>query len=630
MIGLSDILNLTNSDTGDDYEFMAGGQFDFYQAGSLGYSAFNTPSPDLRSFFIAQAGNLSGALVGLNEDFAEYVLMPMIIAINQPDYDTSINLLLDGVEAVSKIKFSTPKNSNRDNRFGRIDGNGFASLQRGDYTSLKEFVSELRNDSYAENLAEDVGRMYGGVVGQALAGMLYDGIVNGRFNAMNVAEAMYQNMKSTLTSVAIQNTLSALGTTISPLGVAPIAGLINALVTEVFEMAVGLDNSFGFGGDLNAVVGNTAFYDRPMSFGEFMQDTFSGWFGIPDAVIGQTDYNGSVTGVRVGKQLYGYKMEQTFDDALHDRPGTKTLTSLDPARAAMQNFARNKLDSIRSQSSLMTNMRLDSLGRLNYEINTRTSLQNAGFDTTLSDVAFSATQQITKSLLDKVVAFDLNAFNIAPAGASESDHTNASTTAKENTYTGSNEWANTATKLASIMRNGGNGLGVSVDKNGNFSFSNTPAGNMVEAMGLVGFGGAKIDYGLASKVAAALAAAKTAIEKQKAAEAGASKNGGSGGNGRGGYSGFDGGWGGFSDTHSHYNGGFGNLSGAGLSAAAGKAFNGGHSSWSGDKKQAGGRSAASRERQREKHGSSSSSSNSRAGGRSARSRERQANKNGRR
>ena len=132
-------------------------------------------------------------------------------------------------------------------------------------------------------------------------------------------------------------------------------------------------------------------------------------------------------------------------------------------------------------------------------------------------MAFSATQQITKSLLDKVIAFDFNAFNIAPAGASESGHTNASTTA-ENTYSGSNEWANTATKLASIMRNGGNGIGVSVDKNGNFSFSNTPAGNMVEAMGLVGFGGAKIDYGLASKVAAALAAAKTAIEKQKAAE----------------------------------------------------------------------------------------------------------------
>lgn len=609
MIGLSDILNLTNSDTGDDYEFMAGGQFDFYQAGSLGYSAFNLPSPDLRSFFMAQAGNLSGALVGLNEDFAEYVLMPMIIAINQPDYDTSINLLIDSVEAVTKIKFSTPKSSNRDNRFGRIDGNGFANLQRGDYTSLKEFLSELRNDSYAENLAEDVGRMYGGVVGQALAGMLYDGIVNGRFNAMNVAEAMYQNIKSTLTSVAIQNTLSALGTTISPLGVAPIAGLINALVTEIFEMAVGLDNSFGFGGDLNAVVGNTAFYDRPMSFGEFMQDTFSGWFGIPDAVIGQTDYNGTLTGVRVGKQLYGYKMEQTFNDALHGRPGTKTLTSLDPARAAMQNFARNKLEGIRSQSSLMTNMRMDSLGRLNYEINTRTSLQNAGFDTTLSDVAFSATQQITKSLLDKVVAFDLNAFNIAPAGASESGHANASTTVKENTYTGSNEWANTATKLASIMRNGSNGVGVSVDKNGNFSFSNTPAGNMVEAMGLVGFGGAKIDYGLASKVAAALAAAKTAIEKQKAAEAAASKNGGSGGR-----------------DFSH------SVGSASHTAFDDRNFSDKFSGrdWGGNKKQAGGRSAASRERQREKHGSSSSSSNSRAGGRSARSRERQANKNGRR
>lgn len=608
MIGLSDILNLTNSDTGDDYEFMAGGQFDFYQAGSLGYSAFNLPSPDLRSFFMAQAGNLSGAIIGLNEDFAEYVLMPMIIAINQPDYDTSINLLIDSVEAVTKIKFSTPKSSNRDNRFGRIDGNGFASLQRGDYTSLKEFVSELRNDSYAENLAEDVGRMYGGVVGQALAGMLYDGIVNGRFNAMNVAEAMYQNMKSTLTSVAIQNTLSALGTTISPLGIAPIAGLINALVTEVFEMAVGLDNSFGFGGDLNAVVGNTAFYDRPMSFGEFMQDTFSGWFGIPDVTIAQTDYNGTLTGVRVGKQLYGYKMEQTFNDALHGRPGTKTLTSLDPARAAMQNFARNKLDSIRSQSSLMTNMRMDSLGRLNYEINTRTSLQNAGFETTLSDVAFSATQQITKSLLDKVVAFDLNAFNIAPAGVSESGHTSSNTTT-ENTYTGSNEWAKTATKLAPIMRNGGNGIGVSVDKHGNFSFSNTPAGNMAEAMGLVGFGGAKIDYGLAMRVAAELAKQKTAIEAKKAEVARQKEhNGGGGGVGSASHTAFD-------DRN------------------FGDKFSG--RDWGGSNKQAGGRSAASRERQANKNGGGHSRgsrdySGSRAGGRSARSRERQANKNGRR
>nr|WP_315519311.1 hypothetical protein [uncultured Campylobacter sp.] len=516
MIGLSDILNLTNSDTGDDYEFMAGGQFDFYQAGSLGYSAFNTPSPDLRSFFIAQAGNLSGAIIGLNEDFAEYVLMPMIIAINQPDYDTSFGMLVDGVEAVSNITFSKPKNTNNNTRFGRIDGNGFANLQRGDYTGLKEFLSEIRNDSYAENLVENIGRMYGGVVGQALAGMLYDGIVNGHFNAVNIAEAMYQNIKSTMTSLAIQNSLSALGTTVSPIGIGIVAGLVNALVSEVFEMAVGLDNHFGFGGDLNAVVGNTAFYDRPMSFGEFMQDAFSGWFGIPDVTIAQTDYNGTLTGVRVGKQLYGYKMEQTFNDALHGKAGTKTLTPLDPAKAAMQDFLKDRLESVRSQSSLMTNMKMDSLGRLNFDINTRTSLQNIGFSTQLTDSAFNAAKQIANAYIEQAIAFNINTFSISPAGASESDRSDTNTTTKENTYTGSNEWANTATKLASIMRNGGSGLGVSVDKNGNFSFSNTAAGNMVEAMGLVGFGGAKIDYGLAMRVAAELAKQKTAIEKQRA------------------------------------------------------------------------------------------------------------------
>ena len=515
MIGLSEILNLTNSDTGDDYEFMAGGQFDFYQAGSLGYSAFNLPSPDLRSFFIAQAGNLSGAIIGLNEDFAEYVLMPMIIAINQPDYDTSLNMLIDGVNAATNITFSKPKSSNRDNRFGRIDGNGFANLQKGDYTSLKEFLAEMRNDSYAENIAEDIGKMYGGVVGQALAGMLYDSIVNGRFNAVNVAEAMYQNMKSTMTSLAVQNTLSALGTTISPIGVAAAASLINALVTEVFELAVGLDNHFGFGGDLNAVVGNTAFYDRPMSFGEFMQDTFSGWFGIPDVTIAQTDYNGTLTGARVGKQLYGYKMEQTFNDALHGRAGKKTLTPLDPVMQNLQKFAEAHLEKIKSDLSWTSNLQLDSLGRLNFNINTRTTLENLGFSTQLTDSVFNAAEQIANAYIDQAIAFNLNMFNVSPTGASESGHSNTNTTA-ENTYSGSDAWAATATKLASIMNSGHGGLGVSVDKHGNFSFSNTPAGNMVEAMGLIGFGGAKMDYGLAMRVAAELAKQKTAIEAQRA------------------------------------------------------------------------------------------------------------------
>ena len=515
MIGLSEILNLTNSDTGDDYEFMAGGQFDFYQAGSLGYSAFNLPSPDLRSFFIAQAGNLSGAIIGLNEDFAEYVLMPMIIAINQPDYDTSLNMLIDGVNAATNITFPKPKSSNRDTRFGRIDGNGFANLQKGDYTGLKEFLAEMRNDSYAENIAEDIGKMYGGVVGQALAGMLYDGIVNGRFNAVNVAEAMYQNMKSTMTSLAIQNTLSALGTTISPIGVAAAASLINALVTEVFELVVGFDNHFGFGGDLNAVVGNTAFYDRPMSFGEFMQDTFSGWFGIPDVTIAQTDYNGRLTGVRVGKQLYGYKMEQTFNDALHGRAGKKTLTPLDPVIQNLQKFAEAHLEKIKSDLPWTSNLQLDSLGRLNFNINTRTTLENLGFSTQLTDSVFNAAEQIINAYIDQAIAFNLNTFNISPTGASESGHSNTNTTA-ENTYSGSDAWAATATKLASIMNSGHGGLGVSVDKHGNFSFSNTPAGNMVEAMGLIGFGGAKMDYGLAMRVAAELAKQKTAIEAQRA------------------------------------------------------------------------------------------------------------------
>ena len=379
-------------------------------------------------------------------------------------------------------------------------------------------------------------------------------------------------------------------------------------MTEVFELAVGLDNHFGFGGDLNAVVGNTAFYDRPMSFGEFMQDTFSGWFGIPDVTIAQTDYNGTLTGVRVGKQLYGYKMEQTFSDALHGRPGKKTLAPLDPVMQNLQKFAEAHLEKIKSDLPWTSNLQLDSLGRLNFNINTRTTLENLGFSTQLTDSVFNAAQQIANAYIDQAIAFNINMFNIAPAGASESGHANASTTA-ENTYSGSDAWAATATKLASIMKSGREGLGVSVDKHGNFSFSNTPAGNMVEAMGLVGFGGAKIDYGLAMRVAAELAKQKTAIEAKKAEVARQKEhNGGGGGVGSASHTAFD-------------------------DRDFGDKFSG--RDWGGSNKQAGGRSAASRERQANKNGGGHSRgsrdySGSRAGGRSARSRERQANKNGRR
>lgn len=97
-----DYLNITNPDTGGVYDFMAGGLFDGYYAGGYGYNALNLPTPDLRSFFINQAFSLTAALLELNEDFAEFVLMPMQILILREDKDSAATLISSASEIIAK------------------------------------------------------------------------------------------------------------------------------------------------------------------------------------------------------------------------------------------------------------------------------------------------------------------------------------------------------------------------------------------------------------------------------------------------------------------------------------------------------------------------------------------------
>ena len=108
-IGFDNLLNISNPSSGDVYDFMAGGMFDYYYAASLGYSPLLPPKPDLRSIFLEQGLSLSAALLGFNEDFAEFVLMPMQIITTNDLQEETLKSLQEIVQKVSDIKFIKSK-----------------------------------------------------------------------------------------------------------------------------------------------------------------------------------------------------------------------------------------------------------------------------------------------------------------------------------------------------------------------------------------------------------------------------------------------------------------------------------------------------------------------------------------
>jgi len=105
---------------------------------------------------------------------------------------------------------------------------------------------------------------------------------------------------STFSQLATSKALSALGIT-SQLGALGLFSAVKAVLTEAFEMAIGLDNHFGFGGEF---LGENEFgegmFSAPSSFAEVASDTFSEIGGFLTGQEVNTDtYNPDLTNVSV-------------------------------------------------------------------------------------------------------------------------------------------------------------------------------------------------------------------------------------------------------------------------------------------------------------------------------------------
>lgn len=300
---MSDVLSKTVliSESPYDYDVfdtMAGGAgyLETFAGGSL-YSGFIIPQGNPKSIFKQYAISQAASLVGLQEDYVKYALMPLQFEelLNDKEiYVISLN--------VTKIVEALVRGLGG-------EANGSFSIDSGVLSSvnLGALKAEFSQDSALEDMAESIAGGIFGPVGAALAGALVGGLVDGGFNlGENVAESVARSFAGIAVNKASAGIAGALGVT-STAGAMIIGALVASAFTEAMEVALGLDRSFGFGGDYQGddETGAPSF-DRDMGFLEGLSralgfDTSAiGQVGIDGSFNGMQSYNGQLSNITDG------------------------------------------------------------------------------------------------------------------------------------------------------------------------------------------------------------------------------------------------------------------------------------------------------------------------------------------
>lgn len=250
-IAFNDILNVTNPEDSDVFSFMAGSPaFDYLFAGGSAYSPSFEPMPNLASLFISQSYSLTLSLLDLNEDYAELALLPMQILIfrewNKRVRDEAAEAA--GEEIDDAVKKAVEKARGvlreRDKDFASPDGRtmGRSGAVSGEF--LRE-LSEERKKGALRAALQGYAMNKWGPLGAIAAGWAYDG----QIGAATIHDVVTASLKKEIVSLGVQTLSKALGVT-SAFGTLAIGFALDSLFTETFEVMSGLDNHFGFGGDL--------------------------------------------------------------------------------------------------------------------------------------------------------------------------------------------------------------------------------------------------------------------------------------------------------------------------------------------------------------------------------------------
>lgn len=337
-IAFDDELNITNKEPDDAFSYLAGGELyaNTFAAGA-GYMIGRTSQINYTSIFLPFFVDEISSMLELNEDFAEFALMPMqMIFYKSADEKRRGYEKFDEIseDAQKIVKLAKDLHERSGGKIGFTMDDEPISQRVSNENFLKELV-EQRQKSAFKQLLQNIAYAKFGVVGAIVAGWVYDGRVSGAV----VVDVVERVVSAKIADVAAGLLAKAIGLQagFATLGLGMVIG---SILDEAFEVASGLDISFGFGGDIAGFneIGQ-GIYEAPLSFWEGVKSMF-GALPTKDLAYDKESYErtGQIAGV---KTKYGMYIGQVGDNLVSGKDMGLNKKERDSALGMAKSMARD-------------------------------------------------------------------------------------------------------------------------------------------------------------------------------------------------------------------------------------------------------------------------------------------------
>lgn len=337
-IAFDDELNITNKEPDDAFSYLAGGELyaNTFAAGA-GYMIGRTSQINYTSIFLPFFVDEISSMLELNEDFAEFALMPMqMIFYKSADEKRRGYEKFDEIseDAQKIVKLAKDLHERSGGKIGFTMDDEPISQRVSNENFLKELV-EQRQKSAFKQLLQNIAYAKFGVVGAIVAGWVYDERVSGAV----VVDVVERVVSAKIADVAAGLLAKAIGLQagFATLGLGMVIG---SILDEAFEVASGLDISFGFGGDIAGFneIGQ-GIYEAPLSFWDGMKSMF-GALPTKDLAYDKESYErtGQIAGV---KTKYGMYIGQVGDNLVSGKGMGLNKKERDSALGMAKSMARD-------------------------------------------------------------------------------------------------------------------------------------------------------------------------------------------------------------------------------------------------------------------------------------------------
>ena len=337
-IAFDDELNITNKEPDDAFSYLAGGELyaNTFAAGA-GYMIGRTSQINYTSIFLPFFVDEISSMMELNEDFSAFALMPMqMIFYKTADEKRRGYEKFDEIseDAQKIVKLAKDLHESSGGKIGFTMDDEPISQRVNNENFLKELV-EQRQKSAFKQLLQNIAYAKFGVVGAIVAGWVYDGRVSGAV-VVDVVERVVSAKIADVTAGLLANAVG-LQAGFATLGLGMVIG---SILDEAFEVASGLDISFGFGGDIAGFneIGQ-GIYEAPLSFWDGMKSMF-GALPTKDLAYDKESYErtGQIAGV---KTKYGMYIGQVGDNLVSGKGMGLNKKERDSALGMAKSMARD-------------------------------------------------------------------------------------------------------------------------------------------------------------------------------------------------------------------------------------------------------------------------------------------------